>query len=568
MNVDLLGDTDRNGHLDQNDEAGKDQWTQTRGILIPPHEPLSSFSNSIVGMSQILLRKPLGSVEISGLFLRFHALTSDTKLLLGLATSEGDHLSFDSNNYYTFTALPTTDTTFYVCSTRVRNEMSESTHPTKLPFAVELVQNGAVIASNTVLLTIAPIILPSECNPPEVIYSTIDFNIPGVTPVLCTGAAPWTQDMVKFTKVQTSDTNANLFVDLGHRDVNGFNETLKTTYGTPRIEWPVSGNGGNIMATPPLPDAPYGKVLVGSHCAETAPEWVGQVIQPVVTVDTSWLYVGHIDESLMWASSNTVLYADPWKAADLLHSEIAAGNWMNKLWCSGGVNAGNNDTNSTIIDVVIAKETGSPNTYKFYYLPQDMDNSSTNFTLTFSNYVAFVQGDVLRVDNEILRVASMNDNNCTVLRAQAGRLPAAHTNRSYVYAYTDLLKENLPINGQDCPVTYIQGITNQLQQALGTYLPLYKAVPVLFDHRSLSEPGFLAVTANIANCLVGFNGKIYYSQPGCQVFNNYMATNLPNATPIDVWQLLHCQCGEIHCGTASQRQLSGAPWWDQVLNWR
>jgi hypothetical protein len=107
-----------------------------------------------------------------------------------------------------------------------------------------------------------------------------------------------------------------------------------------------SNYGGNIEATPPTADAPLGKLLVGNVIFAQSPAagsaagrgsdtWdfmdpdllhllVQQRKQPIVTVDTAWLEVGHIDEVLAvvpdrnGSAGFAFLRASPALGADLL----------------------------------------------------------------------------------------------------------------------------------------------------------------------------------------------------------------------------------------------------------
>lgn len=63
--------------------------------------------------------------------------------------------------------------------------------------------------------------------------------------------------------------------------------------------------GGNLECSPPLPSATMGKIVIGHTGADGCkadPDLLvylaGQGAQPVVTVDTSWLKVGHVDEMM------------------------------------------------------------------------------------------------------------------------------------------------------------------------------------------------------------------------------------------------------------------------------
>ena len=60
--------------------------------------------------------------------------------------------------------------------------------------------------------------------------------------------------------------------------------------------------GGNVMVSPPIVGAPFGKILLGVDDKRpndrTREFFEDQGVQPVITVDTSWLKVGHVDEML------------------------------------------------------------------------------------------------------------------------------------------------------------------------------------------------------------------------------------------------------------------------------
>jgi protein-arginine deiminase len=86
---------------------------------------------------------------------------------------------------------------------------------------------------------------------------------------------------------------------------------------------------GALEATPPVPGAPNGKLLLAtSGLAEkphTAKLLDGQATQPVVRLDTDWLAVGHVDETIAFVPAATprgwvAVVADPRRAMDLLRS--------------------------------------------------------------------------------------------------------------------------------------------------------------------------------------------------------------------------------------------------------
>jgi len=86
---------------------------------------------------------------------------------------------------------------------------------------------------------------------------------------------------------------------------------------------------------------------------------------------------------------------------------------------------------------------------------------------------------------------------------------------------------------------------------------------VLFDLKG--SDGYTAATANLANCLVVNENQVYFPNPGNQAFSNSFVTAVSGAVAVNVWINYHCKMGEIHCGTATIREIPvSPPWWDQL----
>ena len=103
-----------------------------------------------------------------------------------------------------------------------------------------------------------------------------------------------------------------------HRDVPG----------TPRGAMEHWTTTGTMEATPPVAGAPHGKLIVGSRSkAGVAPSLesviTSQAAQPLLTLYTGWLDIGHTDELLAFVPASTprgwaLLVADPAQALDTL----------------------------------------------------------------------------------------------------------------------------------------------------------------------------------------------------------------------------------------------------------
>jgi protein-arginine deiminase len=105
------------------------------------------------------------------------------------------------------------------------------------------------------------------------------------------------------------------------------------------------GATGNIEALPPYPGFPHGRIVYGSAPADSdrkpAAAFVGmlagQGLQPPVVVDTSWLLVGHADETMHVVRADnargwTLMVADPRLAERVLRQAEDAGAGAAKLF--------------------------------------------------------------------------------------------------------------------------------------------------------------------------------------------------------------------------------------------
>jgi protein-arginine deiminase len=99
---------------------------------------------------------------------------------------------------------------------------------------------------------------------------------------------------------------------------------------------------GNIQSLPPYKGYPHGRVLIGSTPSRHPdPSFVqmltAQGQQPAVTIDTSWLTVGHADETVHVVRSGnargwTLAVSDPRFAVDLLRRARDAGQANQRLF--------------------------------------------------------------------------------------------------------------------------------------------------------------------------------------------------------------------------------------------
>ena len=252
-----------------------------------------------------------------------------------------------------------------------------------------------------------------------------------------------------------------------------------------------------------------------------------------------------------------------WQLKTGLHGEIAGGGGSNTLWC-GWDAAG---TNNTFVGVAVEGN-------KMTRLLTPMSGSGFTATITCAQPV-FQAKDYLCVGFEVLYVTSANGNQYTVDRFRGRDFIAAHASNDVIYALSPLMVKNL-IDGWDDKIenksvaNQITVALNALKAGLGSYTVTFAAVPVLFNDGTpwpdADPTQFIAITSNLANCLLNKDGNIYYPDPGSQAFRFRFSTVVQGfpITAVDVWEDYHCLRGEIHCGTAAVRTLpTDPPWWNQ-----
>ncbi|MCL1921816.1 MAG: protein-arginine deiminase domain-containing protein, partial [Kiritimatiellaeota bacterium] len=262
-------------------------------------------------------------------------------------------------------------TNFHVAAAAARKTLTDTAPDAFSLSATHRAPSNRQVSSDDLRLKTAPLILPPECNPAEEVYSTYTNYfyppIKGITKLPVTQTSPlypvtqFTQDMLKFASVQFNDKgNTDAAVGLGHLNAGNLMSCL-TNPPMLQVDWGVGldlngnpantlGNGGNIMATPPCEDAPYGKIMIGTKWPQTRVFWEAQDIQPIINISNNWLVVGHVDELFMWVSPTKVIYADPWVAADMLHYMIANDGGMATLWCGYKSSDKTNTISGAVID--------------------------------------------------------------------------------------------------------------------------------------------------------------------------------------------------------------------------
>jgi hypothetical protein len=318
IKADLDVDTDRNGTVtDQPDELGEDSfnWNVGRGAWIAPHRDFgysAFYANPAPTSGVVSLRiRPSVLAAPAGWSMRIKAADESTATHLKLYGEDLIHVAF-TNNIISFASWPTNGLNWFAASKMTRKQ--DGPQPNQLVIDLETLDgNAEVRCTDRVVFKVVPVLLPPEYNAPEVIYSIQIDGEAGIEKLNQTGdSGVWLQDMVKFCKIQVEANDLRTSgVLLGHRLQGSVPAVLRYDMGIPGPSWAAEGDGGSMMATAPLPGAPFGKILLGNKQNISKPHWVAQGLQPVVDISTGWLEVGHVDEVLMWVATNKVLYASP-----------------------------------------------------------------------------------------------------------------------------------------------------------------------------------------------------------------------------------------------------------------
>src|SRR5262249_15150030 len=127
-------------------------------------------------------------------------------------------------------------------------------------------------------------------------------------------------------------------------------------------------------------------------------------IQPAIAIDTSWLYVGHVDETLSFAKAPTkrgwmLLANDPTLAKKMLDDAVAAGEgdapmFVGKSWVDFQTN------DETPADATIAKALAD----------EQVMTASAEAAVEVDAQLEILKREVGLTDDEIIRVPFLHTN--------------------------------------------------------------------------------------------------------------------------------------------------------------
>ena len=270
--------------------------------------------------------------------------------------------------------------------------------------------------------------------------------------------------------------------------------------------------GGNVEVVPPVPRAPQGRIIMGSHGLDMTARpnralnrlrhfFDAQELQgPVLLLDVSWLHVGHIDEVMQFVPCE--------EGAGLEHK--------------------------------------------------------------FKIFIAS-PADALRLLHELpgpLRIKSINQG-----RKTTGG--PGQTKRRWEYTPHEIMDDvdRLTTINRQVQAMIDKRVKEPLIERLGLRTSDFIDLPVLFAGQFRTETATLwprsayALTPNLANCLVltqGTDHRILMAQPGYDPFRSQVVQvaqkNGLNIEFIDTW-FYHTHAGDIHCVTNVRRGIPPRAWW-------
>ncbi|MEG4938634.1 protein-arginine deiminase family protein [Microcoleus sp. F4-D5] len=339
----FAGDTNRDGQINEQDEAGKEQWSLSKGALILFNDR-NNDRGKIPTWKQTKVNAPRRAAMLSQVNLTLSENFKTSQLFITADSIASPHISVFQKTGDGWKPVDISGAQPLVFSTDIvlgveAKQFADRNWNGTVNLKATAINNGQEIASTTIQMGVSPwMIAPNTAPVTEVQVSDrgsvnsefISQLKEAVEPTgaqvkILQGDRTWMQDTQKNGYVQlpekseirqfnvaiksNSDPDKNPPVKLTQdRDLKVFN------IGNPRSLDPVtqwSDGYGNLQVTPPIPGYPMGRVYYGnSGNAGFNPELLdfiqAQRIQgPPVDIDTSWLLTRQVDEIINFIPAQT-----------------------------------------------------------------------------------------------------------------------------------------------------------------------------------------------------------------------------------------------------------------------
>ncbi|MEG4317906.1 MULTISPECIES: protein-arginine deiminase family protein [unclassified Microcoleus] len=340
----FAGDTNRDGKINQLDEAGKDQWSLSSGALILFNEQKSDRRSKIPTWQETQVSVPRRAAMLSQVNLILSENFKDSQLFITADSIGSPHVSVFQKTADGWQPVDISGAKPLIFSTNIvlgveAKQFADRNWNGTVNLKATAENNGQQIAATTIQMGVSPWIVPANTAPVTEVQvsdrgsANSEFISQLKQAVEPTGAQvriiqgdnAWMQDIQKNGYVQIPEKSelrqVNVAIKSNHESEK--NQPAKSSQerdlrvfkiGKPRSFDPVnqwSDGYGNLQVTPPIPGHPMGRVYYGnSGNVSFNPEVLdfiqAQRIQgPAVDIDTSWLLTRQVDEIINFIPSQT-----------------------------------------------------------------------------------------------------------------------------------------------------------------------------------------------------------------------------------------------------------------------
>ncbi|MEG4251273.1 protein-arginine deiminase family protein [Microcoleus sp. Pol10D4] len=339
----FAGDTNRDGQINEQDEAGKEQWSLSKGALILFNDR-NNDRGKIPTWKQTKVMVPRRAAMLSQVNLTLSENFKTSQLFITADSMASPHISVFQKTGEGWQPVDISGAKPLVFSTNIvlgveAKQFADRNWNGTVNLKATAQNNGQEIASTTIQMGVSPwMIAPNTAPVTEVQVSdrgsvNSEFISQLKQAVEPTGAKV---KILQGDRTWMQDTQKNGYVQLPEEsEIRQFNVALKSNsepeknppikstqdrdlkvvkIGNPRSLDPVSqwSDGyGNLQVTPPIPGHPMGRVYYGNSGNSSFNPEVLDFIQaqriqgPPVDIDTSWLLTRQVDEIINFIPTQT-----------------------------------------------------------------------------------------------------------------------------------------------------------------------------------------------------------------------------------------------------------------------
>ncbi|MCC3471834.1 MULTISPECIES: protein-arginine deiminase family protein [unclassified Microcoleus] len=340
----FAGDTNRDGKINQVDEAGKEQWSLSSGALIVYNDRNNDRRSKIPTWQETKVSVPRRAAMLSQVNLILSEKFKNSQLFITADSIGSPYVSVFQKTAGGWLPVDISGTKPIIFSTNIvlgveAKQFADRNWNGQVNLKATAENNGQQIATTTIQMGVSPwMIAPNTAPVTELQVSDrgsansefISQLKQAVEPTgaqvkIIQGDNAWMQDSQKNGYVQVPEKSDMRQVNVAIKSPSNpaLDKPAKSNQerdlrvfkiGKPRSLDPVnqwSDGYGNLQVTPPIPGHPMGRVYYGnSGNAGFNPEVLdfiqAQRIQgPAVDIDTSWLLTRQVDEIINFIPSQT-----------------------------------------------------------------------------------------------------------------------------------------------------------------------------------------------------------------------------------------------------------------------